>query len=67
MKNRNQQLLNDSALLDLRIRYLVKFIRSRVFNRLPDTEKGLLESQLYSMKALSSILKMRVDIVNSEK
>ncbi|WP_442959488.1 MULTISPECIES: crAss001_48 related protein [unclassified Providencia] len=67
MKNRNQQLLNDSALLDLRIRYLVKFIRSRVFNKLPDSEKGLFESQLYSMKTLSSILKMRVDIVNDGK
>lgn len=67
MKNRNQQLLNDSALLDLRIRYLVKFIRSRVFQKLPDSEKGLFESQLYSMKTLSSILKMRVDIVTSGK
>ncbi|WP_423810699.1 crAss001_48 related protein [Providencia rettgeri] len=67
MKNRSQQLLNDSALLDVRIRYLVKFIRSREFNKLPDSEKGLFESQLYSMKALSSILKIRVDIVNSEK
>ncbi|HHN8582596.1 crAss001_48 related protein [Providencia rettgeri] len=67
MKNRNQQLLNDSALLDLRIRYLVKFIQSRVYQKLPDSEKGLFESQLYSMKTLSSILKMRVDIVNSGK
>ncbi|EPL6456386.1 crAss001_48 related protein [Providencia rettgeri] len=67
MKNRNQQLLNDSALLDVRIRYLVRFIQSRVFNKLPDSEKRLFESQLYSMKALSSILKMRVDIVNDGK
>lgn len=67
MKNRSQQLLNDSALLDVRIRYLVKFIRSRAFNKLPESEKGLFESQLYSMKTLSSILKMRVDIVNDRK
>lgn len=66
MKNRKQQLLNDSALLSLRIEYLSKFVQSRMFSKLSVNDKELLQLQVYSMKALSSILKIRIDIVNSK-